>query len=347
MRTTQSDELVFTVSGSHATPVNQIAIEDLGLTERAHLQEWVISHPQIVGPGVLILAFEFDQWLASSGITPKDRLDVLGLDSDGRLVIGELKRGVAPDTVELQAIKYAAMASRFTEDQLADLHVGFLKKTGQQSLSSAESLEKLQTHTATGLTPELLRQPRIVLLARDFSPTVTSSVVWLNEQGVDITLKRFQAYRTPSNEMVVTVSQYYPVPDIATFEVAPYLRSHAQRTTAELPEREWSEDDLRLLGSLPFAVPHAILDLCSTRPDEWIGAIEAYERAGVERKAGMAGIAGFGWSMRTRFRRSNPPWNSKWAAGGVNQMYYSVGARTAGLWAFARDEGKSVNEAGG
>ena len=42
-----------------------------------------------------------------------------------------------------------------------------------------------------GLSPDLLLQPRIVLLAEKFSPTVTSSVVWLNEQGVDITLKRY------------------------------------------------------------------------------------------------------------------------------------------------------------
>lgn len=105
---TQSDELVFTASGAKATRVDQIAIEDLGLTERGHLQEWVITYPAIIGPGVLIITFEFDQWIAANGATRRDRLDVLGLHRDGRLVIAKLTRGLTPNTVELQAIKYAA-----------------------------------------------------------------------------------------------------------------------------------------------------------------------------------------------------------------------------------------------
>jgi hypothetical protein len=44
----------------------------------------------------------------------------LGIDGDGRLVVAELKRDQAPDTVEMQAIKYAAGASRFTEDTLVE-----------------------------------------------------------------------------------------------------------------------------------------------------------------------------------------------------------------------------------
>jgi hypothetical protein len=306
------------------------------------LQEWVISHPEIIGPRVLIVTFEFDQWMSASGAAPKDRLDLLGLDSDGRLVVAELKRGVAPDTVELQAIKYAAMASRFTADQLAELHAEFVKRSRAGNLSSAESLEKLQAHTASGLSPELLLQPRIVLLARDFSPTVTSSVVWLTEQGVDITLKRYQAYHTPSNETVVTVSQYYPVRDVVAFEVAPRLRAKSPRPAAELPDIPWSLEDLRLLESSPFEVPHAILDLCSARPGEWIGSSEAYEQAGVERRSGMARVAGFGWTMRTRFRRSNPPWQSKWAIGDQNQMYYSVDSATADFWNAVRGESGST-----
>ena len=323
------DELVFSVAGSTAVPIKPIDIVDLGFTERAHLQEWVIAHPEILGAGVLVITFEFDQWASSNGPDPKDRLDVL---RDGRLILAELKRGKAPDTVELQAIKYAAMASRFDEDTLAELHAEFLKKTQEIVLTSTEALEKLQSHTDSGISPDLLLQPRIVLLAEEFFPTVTSSVVWLNEQGVDITLKRYQAYRTPSNETVITVSQYYPVADVAAFEVGPRLRSARKKGADDLPELPWSLEDFELLNSLPFEVPHAVLDLCSQHPDKWIGSSEAYDRAGVEKKSGMGKLAGFGYSVRNRFNRSNPPWSVQWAFGGVNQQYYSVDQVTADLW---------------
>lgn len=340
----QLDELVFTVSGSVASAVEQIDIEELGLTERAHLQEWVIAHPEILGPGVLVITFEFDQWSTSSGVTPKDRLDVLGFDRDGRLVLAELKRGKAPDTVELQAIKYAAMASRFDEDMLAELHASFLLKTQHTALTNTEALEKLQSHTDAGISADLLLQPRIVLLAEDFSPTVTSSVVWLNEQGLDITLKRYQAYRTSAGETVITVSQYYPVADVAAFEVGPRLRSSAKKKVVDLPEVAWSLDDLKLLASLPFEVPHAVLDLCCAQPDEWIGSSQAYEEAGVEKKSGMGRLAGFGYSVRNRFSRSNPPWKVQWGMGGVSQQYYSIDKETAELWLEIREQSTSATE---
>jgi hypothetical protein len=99
-----SGEMVFTVSGSAATVAQPISLADAGLTERGHLQEWVLVHPEMLGPDVKVVAFEFGRWTATSGALARDRLDVLGLDRDGRLVVVELKRDQAPDTVDMQAL---------------------------------------------------------------------------------------------------------------------------------------------------------------------------------------------------------------------------------------------------
>ena len=77
----------------------------------------MLAHPEIQGPDVMIVAFEFDRWRGStSGERERDRLDVLGLGTDGRLVVAELKRDRAPETVNMQAIKYAAMTFRTMDD---------------------------------------------------------------------------------------------------------------------------------------------------------------------------------------------------------------------------------------
>jgi hypothetical protein len=332
-----SDELLFTVEGSSASSVKTVTIESLGLTERAHLQEWTIAHPEILGHGILIITFEFDRWSVTNGPSPRDRLDVLGLGRDGRLVLCELKRGKVPDTVEIQAIKYAAMASRFTEDDLADLHAEFLKKSNKEVLTSSESLEKLRAHTEASISPEQLLSPRIVLLAEEFSPSVTSSVVWLNEQGLDITLRRYKAYVTASKQTVVTVSQIYPVTDVAAFEVAPRLKRRNRAAIDELPVMPWSESDLALVLSKPFEVVHAILDLCSAVPGQWVGATTVYEKAGVDKGGGAGRLAGFGYSLRKSFGRSNPPWTTAWAVEDIREQNYKLDHGTADSWIAVRE----------
>ena len=335
-----SEELVFSVSGNAATPLDSVAIASLHFLERQHLQEWVLAQPGILGDDILIITFEFDQWNAASGQAPRDRLDVLGLGADGRLVIAELKRGTVPDTVDLQAIKYAAMASRFDEPQLAKLHADFVNREEDDGtrIDEDKAAEKMSLHVESGLGGDNLLSPRIVILAEGFSPTVTSSVVWLNEQGVDITLKQYKAYRTASGENILTVSQFYPVAEVAAFEVSPRLRRDRPGNVEQLPVVPWTEEDLALLQNLDFPMPNAVLDLCSKRPTEWIGSSDVYREAGVDQKSGMGRMAGFGYSVRRRFKRSNPPWSTEWAQGGIQQAYYSVDHETAARWLLIRND---------
>src|SRR5439155_113936 len=152
----------FTVVGSAATLATPISLSDAGLRERADLQEWVLAHPSILGPDVLIVTLEFDRWMASGGDRERDRLDILGIGVDGRLVVAELKRDRAPDTVEMQAIKYAAMASRFTEDTLVEQYARFCSRGGD--LIDEESARQGLTQHAGELDPDELRRPRIVLV---------------------------------------------------------------------------------------------------------------------------------------------------------------------------------------
>lgn len=219
-------ERVYTVEGSAATPAQPISLSEAGLRERADLQEWILERPEILGPNVLVIAFEFGRWQSARGERQLDRLDVLGLDTEGRLVVAELKRDRAPDPVHMQAIKYAAMSSRFTEDDLVRLYSQFLAQQTGNEVAEATAHERLLEH-AGELDPDQLRQPRIVLVAGSFSPVTTASVVWLTEMGLDITLQQVQAYRVPKDQIIITVSQLFPIPDIEEFTVSPQ-RADAQ-----------------------------------------------------------------------------------------------------------------------
>ncbi|MEV0714046.1 hypothetical protein [Asanoa sp. NPDC050611] len=211
-----ADELVFTVQGATATPAKPLSLTNAGLLERQHLQQWVIDYPELIGAGVKVVTFEFGKWVTAGGSTQADRLDVLGLDRSGRLVVVELKRDRAPDTVTMQAINYAAMASRFSLDALAEVHAAHLGGT----TTSAEALTQLR-EWAEGVSDETLGPPRIVLMASDFGPTVTNTALFLFQNGIEIRLVRYQLYRTAAGENVLSVTQLLPVPDAEAFMVRP------------------------------------------------------------------------------------------------------------------------------
>lgn len=50
-------------------------------------------------------------------------------------------------------------------------------------------------------------------------PSVTSAVVWLNEQGVDMSLIRYRCFQLNNGQLVVTFSKLFPVPDVEEFTI--------------------------------------------------------------------------------------------------------------------------------
>ena len=125
-----ANELLFTVVDKTPVPATPVELADVGLKERGDVEEWVIKHPAILGPDVAIVTSEFAGWASKKGENDLDRLDILGLASDGRLVLAELERGKAAATIHMQALNYAARASLFTVAQLAIVHQRFLIKQG-------------------------------------------------------------------------------------------------------------------------------------------------------------------------------------------------------------------------
>jgi hypothetical protein len=224
---------------------------------------------------------------------------------------------------------------------LAEAYVGFLRKHQNEVLTNEEAVDRLSDHTEFGLSDELLRAPRIVLLAAQFPPNLTSSAVWLSEMGIDITLTRVQAYRT-AGEIVVTVSQHYPPPDVEEFLVAPTRASRRPRGP-DLPEVAWTLDDfVRLISEVDNVTIRATMDVCAEHPGEWIPAESVREVTGREVAQHRGDYGGFGITLRRRFKRSNQPFQVKWAAGGTQQQYYMVDPETAEMWKAAVEQTELV-----
>ncbi|MFE2728056.1 endonuclease NucS domain-containing protein [Kitasatospora sp. NPDC059327] len=229
-----SDESVLLLKDGKPVPVGVTRMKDLGYKEREDLQQWIITNPGLVEDGLLIVTEEFDRWRTTSGRQVDKRLDLLALDREGRLVVIELKRDDASVDTHLQALTYAALASRFTEANLADQHAAFLRKQGEDA-DADRALELLRAHCGGELDPLVLKRPRLVLIAGRFAAPVTASAVWLNEMGVDIKLVQARLWSalapTPSADIpdVLTISTLYPAPGTEEITIA---GARAERATA-------------------------------------------------------------------------------------------------------------------
>lgn len=336
-------ELVFTVSGATAVAATPISLPEAGLRERQHLQEWVIAHPQILGDDVMIVAVEYDGWVVGAG-AQRDRLDVLGLDADGRLVVAELKRGPAPDTVDMQAIKYAAMASQFNVKTLAGAYASYRTRRGT-AMSAEAAAEELSTH-APGMTDESLANPRVAVIAQSFPPSVISSVVWLANRGVTLSLTRFQPYQLDDARVVVTFSRLFPLPTLEDSIVAPGTPL-ADVPNAQLPVVEWTTAELVALGRVANQTTRAVLDMCSERPGTYVSLTEIVEAANVSRPAARGQLAGLTMVMKSRFKRRNWPFVLKWAADGTQQASYTMSSPIAARWLEAAQQLDAENSDAG
>lgn len=153
---------------------------------------------------------------------------------------------------------------------------------------------------------------------------MTSTAVWLSEMGIDIALVRFQAYRV-GDRVLVSASTLYPITDIEEFIVAPTRAAQRGASQPDLPVVQWTQEDyveFAKIVSNPTVI--AALDLCSTTPMQWIPLRTIQARADRTRFQARGDLAGLAMMIKSRFHRSNWPFEAEWKAGREEQVYYRM-----------------------
>ena len=214
------DEIVFNVRDGQVTEMPTTTLKGIGFKERADMQRWIEEYPEIVERDLLVVTTEFSQWeLRAQRV--EDRLDVLFLDSDGAPVVAELKRGEAPDTVDLQALKYAAYCSQLTVDDLVDAYARY------HDLGQEDARVEIFDH-APSLRNSELRPVRVRLVAEGFGASVTTTVLWLRDVGLDVGCVEVSPRSLPDGGYVVTARQLLPLPAAEDYLVKRRRREKAE-----------------------------------------------------------------------------------------------------------------------
>jgi hypothetical protein len=216
----------YEVQDGRITHISRVSLAAAEMKERRDVQAILRAQLAELLPDLLVIAEEFGHWDDS-----KRRIDLLALDRQANLVVVELKRGDTGAHMELQAVRYAAMVSTMTFEQVVETFETF---RGQQEGSDARSEILAFLSWSEPNEDEFARDVRIVLFSEDYSRELTSSVLWLNEKGLDVTCFRMGAYKVGSR-LLLDFQQIIPLKEAEDYQVK--VRNKQQEAQSARRER--------------------------------------------------------------------------------------------------------------
>jgi hypothetical protein len=231
------DMALFEMTPTGLSPIAPRTFTQLGLLERSDIQRAVRSHIAAITPGVktMVLAEEFGDWVGANR-----RIDLLCLDEEARLVVVELKRDDGA-SMELQALRYAAMISTMRFDQAVEAHRKYLNSIGITGDPEQMIREFLDVEEGPIALSETVR---IVLAASDFRQDITTTVLWLNRQGLDIRCVQMRPHSV-DQRILLDIQQVIPLPEAEQYQVAVREKS-LEQAAAKSNTRDWTRYDLTI-----------------------------------------------------------------------------------------------------
>ena len=166
---------------SSLAPTEQTETEEL-------LEEILVANPSMLEDGLRLVG---RQTPASNG-----NLDLLGVDSDGRLVVFELKRGKLNREAIAQVIDYASSLDSMETQALID-HIVQRSGTGGIERITRDEFEEWYADSFPDLTLESLKPLRMTLVGLGVDNTTERMVSFLLKGEIEIFLVTFYGFKNP------------------------------------------------------------------------------------------------------------------------------------------------------
>lgn len=194
-------------------PLQQRTFFDLGFKERAHLQEWIAKNPSCLGEELLIIQKEFAGFSDTN-----ERLDLLALDKEGRLVIIENKLDDTGRDVVWQSLKYASYCSSLSNEGIRTIYQDFLTKSGSSEIAETKIADFLECDDFHEVVLNKGITQRIIMIAANFRKEVTSTIIWLTNFNLQIQCMKVTPYSMGS-DLFLNLEQIIPTKDAEQYVI--------------------------------------------------------------------------------------------------------------------------------
>lgn len=190
--------------------IEKKTFKELGIREREHLQEWIATNADCLDEELLIIQKEIDGFDET-----KERLDLLGLDREGNLVIIENKLDDSGRDVVWQALKYASYCQTLTKEQIGEIYQSYLEKNSLEG-NAEELIEEFFNGQPFQEIPLNESDQRIILVSGEYRKEVTSTVLWLLDRGIKIQCFKVSPYEF-QNKILLDIEQIIPMKEAEEF----------------------------------------------------------------------------------------------------------------------------------
>lgn len=214
-------------SQNRISKLEERTFKQLGFYEREHLQEWLANTPEALGEEILIIQKEFDGFNDTH-----ERLDLLGLDKQGNLVIIENKLDDTGRDVTWQVLKYASYCSTLKKEQIRQIYQNYLDKMRKEEKAEDNLMEFFGVSDFAEISLNSGQTQRIILVARNFRKEVTSTVLWLLNYKLRIQCFMVTPYQL-GEQLFLNIEQIIPMQ--ASEE---YIISMADKTQEDINLQE-------------------------------------------------------------------------------------------------------------
>jgi hypothetical protein len=164
-----------------ASPVERV---DNTETEKS-LEDLLVASPELLMPDLTLIGRQVP--------TEGGPLDLLGIDSDGRLVVFELKRGTLTREAVAQVLDYASDLAALDEARFARL---IEEHSGQLGIEKFTDFADWYSQEYPGQSENFLDRPKMVLVGLGVDDRARRIVNFLADSRVDIQLLTFNAFRS-------------------------------------------------------------------------------------------------------------------------------------------------------
>ena len=187
------DEIkMWAIDGTKAT---EVSAKKMTESEQL-LEEILVNNPDLLMPELTLVGRQTE--------TEGGPLDLLGVDSDGRLVLFELKKGNLSRAAVAQVIDYASDLEAMGVDRLAAY---IAERSGSGGIKKIDEFEQWHTENSGADNLDALLPLRMFLVGLGVDDRTERMVDFLANKGVDISLLTFHGFEKNGEMTLARLTQ--------------------------------------------------------------------------------------------------------------------------------------------